>query len=446
MTEKPRVSIFGLGYVGLTFAATLASRGFKVVGYDIDERKLELIKRGKPPFYEPGLEELLAEAVSNGNLTVTRDPEEAVNNTDVTFITVGTPEGPDGGADLSQLHSALRDLGRGLAKKQSWHLVVIRSTVPPGTSRSAAKLLEEMTGKKCGVDFGLCMNPEFLREGNAIEDNLNPDRVVIGECDKRSGDYLEGLYKAFLGGRLPPMLRTSLENAELIKYANNAFLAMKISFINMIANLCERIPYADVEEVARGIGLDKRIGPYFLKAGLGWGGSCFPKDLKALLHVGRELGVDLPLVEATVEVNERQPLKAVEFAERALGDLRGRRVAVLGLAFKPNTDDMRGAVSIKIVNKLVEKGARVVVYDPKAMPNAKRIFGDKVEYAESALDAIKGADCAIFVTEWDEFKSLKVEEVAKLMKNPVIIDGRRIFDPRTIPPTIRYYAIGLGKR
>lgn len=444
--HKPSISIFGLGYVGLTLAVGLATRGFKVTGYDIDKEKLEYIARGEPPFYEPGLGELLQKALSEKNLALTTDPIKAVVETDVTFITVGTPENPDGSADLTYLLKALEDIGRGLLLKSSWHLIVIRSTVPPGTSRRAAKLLEKYTGKVCGRDFGLCMNPEFLREGNAVEDTLYPDRIVIGEYDKRSGDVLENLYRALHGENSPPILRTSLENAELIKYANNAFLAMKVSFINMIANLCEKIPGADVEEVAKGIGMDKRIGPYFLRAGLGWGGSCFPKDLKALLHLGRQLEVRLPLVEATIEINERQPLKAVELAEKLLGDLRGKRVAILGLAFKPGTDDMRNAVSIKIIDKLLERGAYVVAYDPKAMNNARRIFGNKIEYAENAISCVMSADCVIIATEWEEFKKLEPRDLVRHMRNPIIIDGRRVFNPKTIPENIKYVAIGLGSQ
>ncbi|MEM0111819.1 MAG: UDP-glucose/GDP-mannose dehydrogenase family protein [Candidatus Parvarchaeota archaeon] len=443
--NRPSISIFGLGYVGLTFATCLASSGFKVIGYDKDEEKLKAISEGKPPFYEPGLHELLIKAIAEKSLSLVTDPEIAVKGSEFTFIAVGTPEHPkERGVDLSFLFEALQTIAQCLRLKDNWHLIVIRSTIPPGTSRKAALLLEECTGKRCGEDFGLCVNPEFLREGNAIEDTINPDRIIIGEYDQRSGDALESLYKSFHGNKVPPIIRTSLENAELIKYANNAFLAMKVSFINMIANLCEKIPGTDVEEIAKGIGLDKRIGPHFLKAGLGWGGSCFPKDLNALMQIGKQLGVDLPLVKATVDINDQQPYKAIELAEKLIGDLRGKRIAILGLAFKPKTDDIRNAVSIKIINKLLEKGANIIAYDPKAMQHARRIFDDKIRYAKTAIECIKGADCAIIVTEWDEFKNLKPEDFMKNMKNAAIVDGRRIYDKKKMPLDIKYAAIGLG--
>nr|HDO81056.1 UDP-glucose/GDP-mannose dehydrogenase family protein [Candidatus Bathyarchaeota archaeon] len=330
-----RLSIFGLGHVGLTLAACLADNGFQVLGYDVDEKKSHMISNGRVPFHEPGLDILIGKAISSKRLCLTSDPEEAVLSSDITFITVGTPEKPDGSADLTYVDEALKSIGSALSRKKDYHLVVLRSTVPPGTSREAVKALEKISGKKGEENFGFCFNPEFLREGNAVQDTLYPDRIIIGELDKKSGDLLEDFYKRFHSSKMPPLLRTTLENAELIKYAANAFLAMKVSFINMIARLCERIPHADVEVVAKGVGLDKRIGAYFLKAGLGFGGSCFPKDLKALLAYAKRLNVRLPLVEATLQINEDQPLRAMQLAEELLGDLKGKRIAILGLAFKP---------------------------------------------------------------------------------------------------------------
>ncbi|MEM2779989.1 MAG: UDP-glucose/GDP-mannose dehydrogenase family protein [Candidatus Bathyarchaeia archaeon] len=442
----PTVSVFGLGYVGLTFAACLAHRGLQVIGYDTDIEKLKTIAVGQPPFYEPALQELLTKTIQEGGLRLTVDSSEAMAESEVTFITVGTPEQLDGSVDLTFVLKTIKTIGQSLRSKGGWHLVAIKSTVPPGTGRKVARLLEERSGKKCGRDFGLCVNPEFLREGNAVEDIMNPDRIIIGEYNEKSGETLENLYRSFHGETSPPIVRTSLENAELIKYASNAFLAMKISYINMIARLCEKIPGADVEEVAKGIGLDKRIGPYFLKAGLGWGGSCFPKDLKALSNFGRQLSVDLPLVEATIKVNDSQPYKAIEFAEKLIGNLAGKRIAILGLAFKPNTDDMRYAVSIKIINGLLEKKATVVAYDPKAMDIAKKIFGHKIQYANTVLDCIRDADCTIIVTEWDEFKSLKPEVYIEKMRSPALVDGRRMYDPKELPPNIKYEAVGLGAK
>jgi len=322
---------------------------------------------------------------------------------------------------------------------------VVKSTVIPGTTENIVKpILEESSGKRCGTDFGLCMNPEFLREGSALHDTFNPDRIVIGEYDKKSGDILEALYREFYAEKMPPIIRTTPVNAELIKYANNAFLATKISFINTIANICDRIPGADVTVVAKGIGLDKRIGPLFLNAGLGYGGSCLPKDLRALIQYSKNLGYEPKLLEAVESVNNSQPQRAIELCKKLLGELRGKRVAILGLAFKPNTDDIREAPSITIIRQLLKEGARVVAYDPVAIPNAKAIFKDDIEYASSAIECLKNADCCILVTEWEEFKKLKPEDFIQNMRTPILLDGRRLFDPEEFSRKIRFMAIGLG--
>jgi len=434
-----------MGYVGLCTAVAFASRDYTVVASEADSKKASMINRGIPPFYEPGLDEMLAEVLRSGRFRCTTSAEEAVLDTDVTFITVGTPSKADGSVDLKYVESSAEEIGKTLSSKNSYHLVVVKSTVIPGTTENLVKpILERSSGRKCGADFGLCVNPEFLREGAALHDTFNPDRIVIGECDKRSGDALESLYREFYAEKMPPLLRTTPVNAELIKYANNAFLAMKISFINTIANICERIPGADVTVVAKGIGLDKRIGSTFLNAGLGYGGSCLPKDLRALIQHSRSLGYEPKLLEAVEGVNSGQPQKAIELCKELVGELRGKRIAVLGLAFKPNTDDTRDAVSIKVVKRLLEEGAKVVVYDPKAMDNARRIFGGDVEYASSAEECLKDSECAIIVTEWDEFRKLKPEDFMKLMKTPAVVDGRRIYDPRVYSGKLKFKAVGLG--
>ncbi len=444
--NKPKLSFIGLGYVGLTTAACFASKGFITLCYDIDQNKMEKISKGEAPFYEPGLEELLKTTISNKTLQLANNSHDAVMNSDITFITVGTPSKPDGDIDLTYVQKAAQDIGQALRKKKEWHLVVVKSTVTPTTTEELIKpILERESGKKCGEDFGLCMNPEFLREGNAVEDTLNPDRIIIGECDPKSGEELEKIYREFYGSNTPPILRTSPVNAELIKYANNAFLAMKVSFINMIANLCQKLPGADVEHVAAGIGLDKRIGPYFLKAGPGWGGSCWPKDLQALRLFFQKAGVEAPLINATLEVNEEQPQKIVMLAEEILGSLRGKRVAILGLAFKSGTDDIRGAVSLKIIKELKNRGAAMKVYDPKAMQNVRKELGDNVEYASSSKECLAEAELAIILTDWPEFNNLRPEDFRNLMNKAQVLDARRIYNiSKFLSEGVRISAIGLG--
>jgi UDPglucose 6-dehydrogenase len=317
----------------------------------------------------------------------------------------------------------------------------------PGTVRKVVKpTIEKESGKKCGEGFWLCSNPEFLREGHAIEDTEHPDRIVIGSDHTDAIDSLSNFYVDFHGPSSPPIIKTSHENAELIKYASNAFLATKTSFINTIANIAERIPNADVSTIAEGMGLDPRIAPRFLDAGLGYGGSCFAKDVSALVGLCRELGYTPELLEASMEVNRTQPLKAVEFAKQNLRSLMNRKIAVLGLAFKPHTDDMRDAVSIPIINALLQGGAQVFACDPAATANARQIFGTRIRYSTDPKEALVGAELAILVTEWDEFKRIRPEEFRSLMKTPRVFDGRRIYNPdEMIRAGIVYDAIGLGK-
>jgi UDPglucose 6-dehydrogenase len=438
--NKITLSFFGLGYVGLVYAAVFAHKNIPVIGFDIDTEKLNLLKSGKSPIFEPGLDELIKTDIEKGLLTVTDDPIKAVHNSNVTFITVGTPSNEDGSIDLKYVIEASKMIGEALKNKDEWHLVVMKSTVTPGTTNEIVKTtIEKTSNKKAYRDFGIAVNPEFLKEGNAIEDCMNPDRIIIGANDEKSAKILEEIYQDFKS----PKIITSLENAELIKYANNTFLAMKVSFINMIANLCQKIPGTDVETVAKAIGLDKRIGPHFLKAGAGWGGSCWPKDLKALIKFGEKMNTKLPLVNATLEINNEQPYKIIELAEELIGELKNKKIAILGLSFKPNTDDIRDAVSIKIIKTLLNKGAHITAYDPAAMKNFKKLFNN-ITYANTPLDCIKDADCALIITEWDEFKKLKPEDFTKLMKNPAIVDGRRIYNPHEYTKHTKFKAIGLG--
>ena len=445
--KKQKISVIGVGYVGLCTAVGLASKGFSVIASDVDEEKITKINKGVPTFYEPGLQEKLSESIQKGNLQgVVGKTDQLIEQTDLTFVAVGTPSKPDGSIDLTYIESAACNIGKALKHKNSYHVTIIKSTVVPGTTQNVVKpLLEEESKKKCGADFGLCMNPEFLRQGSAFHDTLNADRVVIGSYDKQSGDKLEALYKDFYSAHTPPIIRTTLSTAELIKYASNAMLATKISFINTIANMCEKIPGADVKVVASAMGLDKRISPLFLDAGFGYGGSCFPKDVKALIACSKTFGYVPELLESTENVNKKQPLKAVEFCREQLGSLEGKKIAVLGLAFKPDTDDMREARVIPIINQLLNEGANVTAYDPVAIPIAKIIFNDKISYAPSALKCIKDADACIIVTEWEEFKKLTPEDFIKNMKQPILIDGRRIFDPETFKTKTHFVALGLGK-
>ena len=438
------VSVIGLGYVGLTFAARLANKGFRVYGVESDEDKRKLILEGKPPFYEPGLDSLLSKAISCGSLIVMDDLQSAIRDSCITFVCVGTPSRADGSVDLSQVESAVREIGRALKGKKEYHLVVLRSTVPPRTTEGLVKeLLERESGKTAGSGFGLCFNPEFLSEGKAIEGVTNPDRLVIGAVDERSGKLLLEFYREFYSGRLPPTLLTNPVNAELIKYANNAFLAMKISFANMFSRLCSKLKGADVRVVMKGIGMDSRICNAFLGAGLGWGGSCFPKDTRGILSYARRLGVDLKLVKASIDVNEEQVDYAIELAESIVEGLGGKLVAVLGLAFKPGTDDVRESRAIKLVERLLEKGARVRVHDPKAMDNARKILGDRVEYAISLKDCLRDADLCVLATEWPEYRKLGQEDLIRLMKSPALLDCRRVYDPEKFR-RVRFAAIGLG--
>jgi len=351
--KKPDISVLGIGYVGLCTAVGFASKGYNVIASTHDAEKAAKINTGIPPFHEPNLQKLLEETIQNGRLTcLINQTEKAVLETDLTFNAVGTPSRPDGSIDLQFIETSTRDIGQALTKKNTYHVVVIKSTVVPGTTQDLVKpILEKESKKKCGSDIGLCMNPEFLRQGSAFEDTLHADRVVIGEYDKKSGDTLENLYKDFYGKNTPPIIRTTLSTAELIKYASNALLATKISFINTIANLCEKIPGADVKTVAQAMGLNKRIGPLFLNAGLGYGGSCFPKDVKALIAQAKNLGYHLTLLEEVENINKIQPLKAIQFCKELLGNLKGKHIAILGLAFKPDTDDMREARAIPIINQ-----------------------------------------------------------------------------------------------
>ncbi len=448
-----RVCIVGMGYVGLTTAACFADRGIPVHGIEIDAGKLARLQAGKPHFYEPGLEEKIRSGLEKGTLKFT-DSYEPIRDANIIFITVGTPGLPDGSANLEYVASAAASIGKAMRDAQDFKVVATKSTVPPGTSHNVVRPnVEKNSGKRAFVDFGVCSNPEFLKEGSAVEDTLDPDRVVIGAEDDRTLAIMSGLYSQFYGDGEVPVVSANITTSEIIKYANNAFLATKISFINTIANICNNVPGADVEKVAEGIGLDRRVGRLFLKAGLGYGGSCFPKDVKALISFAKSTGYTPDLLIETHHVNQLQPLRVVEMAEAAVesGRLQGRTVSLLGLAFKSNTDDMREAVSVTIARELVRRGCRVRAHDPMAIENARAVLGDgggggsMITYCGSAEECLKGADAAIVVTDWAEYKKIGPEVFNKLMNSSNIIDGRRIYDPKEFAGRVRSFAaIGYG--
>lgn len=433
-----KVVVIGTGYVGLVGGAGLADFGNRVVCVDRVEEKISQLRRGEIPFYEPGLSEVVKRNVSEGRLTFTTDLETAVSENDVVFIAVGTPEGEGGAVDLSQVKSVARDIGRCMS---GYRVIVQKSTVPVGTARLIRKLVAESQAES--HEFDVVSNPEFLREGSAVGDFMRPDRVVVGADSPRAMDIMRSIYAPLYLIRTP-IVETTPESAELVKYASNAFLATKISFINEVASLCDRVG-ADVQVVAYAMGLDKRIGPKFLHAGAGFGGSCFPKDTKAFVSMAEAAGVDARIVRATTDVNEAQKLLMVEkVVEAAGGSVSGKTVALLGLSFKPNTDDMRCASSIVMATSLIERGARVRAFDPVAMDNARLVLPD-VEYAEDAYGAAGGAHVLTLMTEWNEFRQLDFERLAEVMAEPVLVDCRNVYDPEYVRKFgFRYAGVGRG--
>jgi UDPglucose 6-dehydrogenase len=416
-----KISIIGTGYVGTVSAACFAELGHEVICVDVDRSKIDQINAGIPPIYEEGLPELLKKYAGK-RLNATSDYDFAVMNSDVSFICVGTPSDSDGNIDLSIIKAASMSLGDSLRAKKGYHIIVVKSTVVPETTEKVVlPIVEKRSGKRTG-DFGIVMNPEFLREGKAVYDFMHPDKIVVGSLDKSSGDIVASLYN----GLDCEITRTNPRTAEMIKYANNSFLATKISFANEVGNICKELDI-DTYEVMSAIGKDFRIGKYFLNAGAGFGGSCFPKDVKALIGKAKEIGYEPVLLKSVIAVNEKQPGRMVQLLKNRLGSLKGRKIAVLGLAFKNDTDDIRESRSIPVIKELLDNGADVSAYDPMANGNMRRLFGS-VRYHSSAKDALSGADACLIMTEWDEFKSLDRE--FNVMTNRLIIDGRHMLMPR----------------
>ena len=433
-----RIAMIGTGYVGLVSGACFADFGHRVCCIDKDEAKIDGLNAGIMPIWEPGLEALVKANAERGRLTFAKELGESVSSADAVFIAVGTPaRRGDGHADLTFVFDAVRELARVI---RPGTVVVTKSTVPVGTGDRIEQILREE-----GVtDVSVASNPEFLREGAAIADFKHPDRIVVGAEDQRAEEVLKEIYRPLFLNRAP-ILFTGRRTAELTKYAANAFLAVKISFINEIADLCEAVD-ADVQEVARGIGLDNRIGPKFLHAGPGYGGSCFPKDTLALLQTADAAGVDQRIVRTTVQVNDDRKAHMVDRVARALGgDLEGKRIAVLGLAFKPNTDDMRDAPSIPLIKALIERGAQVSAFDPVAREQAEKIFPG-IEFASDAYEAAADADALVIVTEWDEFRALDLDKVAESLRGKVLVDLRNVYDRADAEEAgLAYQGIGRGK-
>jgi UDPglucose 6-dehydrogenase len=420
------VSVVGSGYIGTTIAAWFAELGHEVTNIDIDEAVVEAINGGEAPIHEPGLDDLIAE-YGGDRLRATTDYTE-VRESEVTFLALPTPSQDDGSIDLSMMKAGAESLGEAIREKDDEHLVVVKSTVIPGTTEDVVTpIIEDASGKTAGKEFQVAMNPEFLREGFALDDFRDPDKIVSGATDEAAFDMLDRVYNPLVEAAEgePAVVKTGIKEAEMIKYANNAFLATKISLINEIGNICKEYG-VDAYEVADAIALDHRIDEHFLRSGVGWGGSCFPKDVDALRHAAREREYDPVLLDATVEVNDRQPERMLSLLDDHV-DVAGKRVAVLGLAFKPGTDDVRYTRAIPVIDGLQERGADVVGYDPVATENMREHFPD-IEYADSAPDALIDAHAAMIVTDWDEFAAL--DESFDRMADPVVIDGRRIVDRR----------------
>jgi len=436
-----KVAIVGSGYVGLVTGTCFAEVGIDVTCVDIDQKKIENLKQGIIPIYEPGLEEMVHRNMKKDRLHFTTSIAEAIEGCEVIFSAVGTPPDEDGSADLQYVISVARDCGRHM---KDYLLIVTKSTVPVGTANKVKKAVQEELDKRgVNLEFDVASNPEFLKEGAAIDDFLKPDRIVVGLDSDRAEELMKSLYKPFtLNGH--PVIFMDITSAEMTKYAANSMLATKISFMNDIANLCE-IVGADINMVRKGIGSDSRIGNKFIYPGVGYGGSCFPKDVKALIHTAEDFNHPLRVLKAVEAVNDDQ--KAVMFNKILKfyqGNLQGKTVALWGLSFKPQTDDMREAPSLVMISKLIGAGAKVKAYDPVAMPEAKRILGDTIEFAEDQYDALIDADCLLLVTEWPEFKFPNFNVIRKLIKDPVIFDGRNIYEIAEMKRKgFHYFCIGV---
>ena len=431
-----KVVVAGTGYVGLVTGVCLADKGHDVTCIDMNTKKIDTLKKGKSPIYEPNLEKLIVKNYKAGNLNYSSDYKKEYQYADIIIIAVGTPEKADGSANLDYVYEVAKQIAENLKKDC---IIVIKSTVPIGTNDAIEKYIRE--NLKNDVNIEVVSNPEFLSQGTAVRDTMEASRIIVGVKSKKARDIMQKLYKKFDS----PILFMDRKSSEMVKYASNDFLALKISYINDIANLCEVVG-ANIDDVTKGMGYDKRIGYEYLRPGCGYGGSCFPKDTKSLHYLATQGGYSLKSIEATIAINKRQKIILIEKAKKELKNFNNMKVAILGLAFKPGTDDLRDAPSIDNIEILLEEGADIKVYDPKAMDKFKQEYNYKVEYASTAKEALKDADVCFIFTEWDEIKNIKPNEYKELMKKPIVYDGRNIYNANDMKRCrVKYYSIGRGK-
>ena len=434
-----KIGIIGLGFVGLSLATVLATKGYKVIGIDNNEKKCKEISNGNPPFYEPNLEKTLKKALKKA-FTVSND-FSLIRDCNLIFVTVGTPQKEDGAIELTMIRKSISTIGKNLDQNKQHPIIFVKSTVVPGTMKNVIlPILEKKSKKKAGKDFGLISNPEFLQESNAIKDTEYPHAVVLGGYNTK---FMKKA-KNFFGKLHPntPIITTNHQTAEMIKYANNSFLATKISFINQLSNICQKVPGANIDDIAKTIGLDPRIGKLFLNAGPGYGGSCLPKDMKAIINFANNAGIKPTLLNAVEEVNTTQLQQIITVAKLRLGNLTSKRITILGTAFKPNTDDIRDSIAIELIKKLLRKKVNITIHDPKAMENTRKIFGDKIRYAKSVGDSLSKSQCVIMMTQWKQYEKLTNNEFQRMTKK-IVIDGRRMLSGKQLD--VDYFAIGLGK-
>ena len=434
-----KIGVIGLGFVGLSLTSVLSSKGYDTVGIDINKEKCKKISNGISPFFEPELEKILKNGLKK-KLKIS-DDFSLINNCDFLFVTVGTPQNTNGTIDLSIIKKAISTIGESLKKNKKKPIIFVKSTVTPGTMKKIIlPILEKKSNKKAGKDFGLISNPEFLQESSAIKDTKFPHVVVLGGYQtkfmKKAKIFFMKLHPNV------PIIITNHETAEMIKYANNSFLATKISFINQLSNICQKIPGANIDDIAKTIGLDPRIGKLFLNAGPGYGGSCLPKDMKALINFANISGINPILLNAVEEVNTKQLKQIISLIKQKLGNLSSKKITILGTAFKPDTDDIRDSIAIELIKKLLKKKAKITIHDPKAMKNTQRIFGEKINYTKTVKDALSKSQCVIIMTQWKQYKKLNNNDF-EYMTTKFVIDCRRMLVKKQLD--VDYYAIGLGK-